>query len=166
MEVAELQAAMERAWGGLEHRHNGYPRAIDKLLARIDLWLDGEDAVFIEFGWDEARADGSTAFSVSESDRMWVTVLTERFALRVVIGRQPDSAYLGSVRDWTLVERRKLVELEPLMSGNEWERGLRFRVRFEGLAETLEMPSSWDSTSSVGDDRAFFRSLRDDLYAE
>lgn len=166
MEAAELRSAMERAWGELEHRLNGYPRAVDKLLARIDLWLDGEDAVFVEFGWDADRADGTKAWNVIEADRMWVTLLTTRFVLRVGINKPPESAVFGSVAEWTLVERRKLVELEPFTSGTEWQRGMRFRVRFDGLTEVLEVPSSWDSTSSVGDDRAFFRSLRDDLYAE
>ncbi|MBW9093123.1 hypothetical protein JNB62_05460 [Microbacterium jejuense] len=161
-----LTDAREYTWHGLRGRW-GFPAWAEKLHKRMLLWLDGEEVVYAEYGWDNELPDERYAYDITEARSLWVFVLTTRFALSVEIEKAESGTEAARVTRWELVNRSAITSLDAKFPPEVQEAlGLTLHVKYDGITRDVTIPA-YQPIEPPADRRVpLFASLRDDLYAE
>jgi len=153
----QFNERVDYEWGGLKSTGypQHYPKWVERLKEQVDLWLHDEAFEYLGFRKDHHFAEDARELSVFG--------LTERFALKVQITRDPQNPGLGNVR-WELVPRSAITSLNathvPAVAGGRW---LVIDAEF-GAIKAESFPEREDTNYDADARRAIFDGLRADLY--
>lgn len=162
--AAQVEVEVTKAWGELRPTNRDWPPRLRRALQDLDLWLHDEDLRYIQL---DHHGLGLGAGFVEDATELTIFILTERFAVLVILPR-PDQSSLEPHQRYQ-VPRKDLTELTttlpPLDARFE---GLRFEATYRGFPRpvVIEPSSNYSGMPDLAVETELFVELRDDLFTD
>lgn len=153
-----ITAGLDYYWANLKNTQypQRWPRWVETLQAKIELWLTGEEFEFLEFTGD--------ALDPVQATRLQLFGLTKRFALLVIIEKNTTTGDVSAPIAWNLVDRKAITSLEADQSEHAHRHTLVLTAEYDGFPTPVTFPAIDDYDTDLEARKTLFIKLRDDLY--